>query len=171
MLRIFCAVALITALPSIAVARADRHHHANHDTRGIKELRHQSVSKTNAPRATTLSEAPLIAEAQRWIGATAAELGVRHSLWCAAALNKWLHNIGRPGTGSDAARSFLRYGHRIAEPEVGAIAVFGRGRGGHVGVVAGIAPNGDPIVISGNHGHRVAKAIYPRRRVLAYVGV
>ena len=42
-------------------------------------------------------------------------------------------------------------------------------RGGHVGVVSGIDANGNPIVVSGNHGRRVAESVYPRGRVYAYV--
>jgi hypothetical protein len=42
-------------------------------------------------------------------------------------------------------------------------------RGGHVGVVSGIDPNGNPIIISGNHGHRVGEGVYPRGRIYAYV--
>jgi hypothetical protein len=41
--------------------------------------------------------------------------------------------------------------------------------GGHVGVVSGIDAKGNPIIISGNHGHRVAEATYSRGRVYAYV--
>jgi hypothetical protein len=46
---------------------------------------------------------------------------------------------------------------------------MGRRGGGHVGVVSGIDPNGNPIVISGNHNHTVAEAVYPRRRIITYV--
>jgi len=46
---------------------------------------------------------------------------------------------------------------------------FGRHCGGHVGVVSGFDRSGNPIIISGNHGHRVAEAVYPGRRVYAYV--
>ena len=35
-------------------------------------------------------------------------------------------------------------------------------RGGHVGVVSGIDASGNPIIISGNHGRRVAEAVYSR---------
>ena len=41
--------------------------------------------------------------------------------------------------------------------------------GGHVGVVSGLDGNGNPIIISGNHGHRVAESVYPRGRIYAYV--
>ena len=45
-----------------------------------------------------------------------------------------------------------------------------RGRNnGHVGVVRGTDGNGNPIVISGNHGHAVRQAVYPKSKVLAYV--
>lgn len=48
--------------------------------------------------------------------------------------------------------------------------MLSRGKlGGHVGVVSGIDKSGNPIIISGNHGHRVGEAAYPRGRVIAYV--
>ena len=85
-------------------------------------------------------------------------------------MNFVLAKAGYAGTNSDAAKSFAYYGHRISSPQVGAIAVLTRGkRGGHVGVVTGIDPHGNPIIISGNHGHRVGEAVYPRSRVIAYV--
>jgi uncharacterized protein (TIGR02594 family) len=84
-------------------------------------------------------------------------------------MNLVLERSGHRGTGSDMASSFARYGQRVAGPQVGAIAVMSRHGGGHVGVVSGIDPHGNPIVVSGNHGHRVAEAVYPRGRVYAYV--
>ncbi|WP_430694889.1 TIGR02594 family protein [Rhodopseudomonas rhenobacensis] len=94
----------------------------------------------------------------------------RSSLWCARFMNMVLQRSGHSGTGSDMARSFAQYGQRISGPQVGAIAVMSRGRrGGHVGVVSGIDSKGNPIVVSGNHGHRVAEATYSRSRVYAYV--
>ena len=54
-------------------------------------------------------------------------------------------------------------------PQVGAIAVMGRHGGGHVGVVSGIDPNGNPIIVSGNHNRTVAESVYPRGRISAYV--
>jgi hypothetical protein len=85
-------------------------------------------------------------------------------------MNLVLAKVGYTGTHSDAAKSFAAYGHRVSEPEIGAIAVLTRGkRGGHVGVVSGIDKDGNPIIISGNHGHQVGEAIYSRTRVIAYV--
>ncbi|MBN9582539.1 MAG: TIGR02594 family protein [Afipia sp.] len=109
----------------------------------------------------------VVAEARRYIGGNPTGRG---SLWCARFMNMVLQRSGHRGTGSDMARSFASYGQRVSGPQVGAIAVMSRGRrGGHVGVVSGVDPNGNPVIISGNHGHRVAEATYSRGRVYAYV--
>lgn len=109
----------------------------------------------------------IVADARRYIGTNPTG---RSSLWCARFMNMVLERNGRRGTGSDMASSFASYGRRIAGPQVGAIAVMSRGRrGGHVGVVSGIDQSGNPVVISGNHGGRVAEATYPRGRIYAYV--
>ena len=109
----------------------------------------------------------LVAEARRHIGGNPTG---RSRLWCARFMNMVLERSGLRGSGSDMARSFASYGQRVSGPQVGAIAVMSRGkRGGHVGVVSGIDASGNPIVVSGNHGRRVAEAVYPRGRVYAYV--
>jgi len=85
-------------------------------------------------------------------------------------MNMVLERTGRPRSKSNQAKSFASYGTRVAGPQVGAIAVMSRGKnGGHVGVVTGIDPNGNPIIISGNHEGRVAEVAYPRGRIFAYV--
>ncbi len=109
----------------------------------------------------------VVAEARRYIGGNPTG---RSSLWCARFMNMVLQRSGHSTTGSDMARSFANYGQRVSGPQVGAIAVMSRGRrGGHVGVVSGIDAKGNPIVVSGNHGRRVAEATYSRSRVYAYV--
>jgi uncharacterized protein (TIGR02594 family) len=109
----------------------------------------------------------LVREARRYIGTNPTR---RSRLWCATFMNMVLAKAGYSGTNSDAAKSFASYGHRVSDPEVGAIAVLTRGnRGGHVGVVSGVDSYGNPIIISGNHGHQVGEGIYPRSRVIAYV--
>lgn len=109
----------------------------------------------------------LVAEARRYLGGNPTG---RSSLWCAAFMNLVLERSGKTGTGSNMASSFARYGTRISGPQVGAIAVMSRGRrGGHVGIVSGIDSNGNPIIISGNHGRRVAESTYSRGRIYAYV--
>jgi uncharacterized protein (TIGR02594 family) len=109
-------------------------------------------------------------EALKHLGANAKSMGLPASLWCADFMNLVLRKSGVPATGSRAARSYLQYGHKIDEPRVGAIAIFSRGRNsGHVGIVRGTDGNGNPIIVSGNHGNKVAEATYPKSRVIAYV--
>ena len=108
----------------------------------------------------------LVQEARKYIGTNPTD---RDRLWCATFMNMILKKTGYAGTNSDAAKSFAQYGRRISHPEVGAIAVMRRKGGGHVGVVSGIDPNGNPIIVSGNHNNTVAETVYPRGRIIAYV--
>jgi uncharacterized protein (TIGR02594 family) len=108
--------------------------------------------------------------ARQFVGDTAHQLGLPSRLWCADFMNYALKRAGKRGTGSRMASSFASYGKRVSGPRVGSIAVMSRGRnGGHVGVVSGIDSRGNPIVISGNHGRKVAEASYSRGRIYAYV--
>lgn len=183
MLRILCAAVMAFALSSPALARHRAHNHFNHHVKMV----HQATDKRmflsfgeatsarsasrvvgSVERHAAFSGPQLIMEARSYIGVGA--IFGRSSLWCARFMNYVLQRAGYRGTGSDLARSFLSYGTRIGGPRIGAIAVFGRGpRSGHVGIVSAIAANGDPIIISGNHGHRVAEAPYPRARAIGYV--
>ncbi len=112
------------------------------------------------------SGSSLIAEARRYLGGNPTGRG---SLWCARFLNMVLERTGHRGTGSDLAASFAHYGQRVSGPEVGAIAVMSRRGGGHVGIITGIDARGNPIMISGNNGHRVREAAVSRGRIYAYV--
>ena len=79
-----------------------------------------------------------------------------------------LKRTGHSG-GGNLASAYAHYGQRVSGPQVGAIAVMGRRGGGHVGVVSGVDPNGNPIIVSGNHNHTVAESVYPAGRISAYV--
>lgn len=182
-----CSVAIV-ALATPASARphygASRHTHAHHSKHYAKthyghRTRHHARRGRYATAAASAESATsqgfggfggsnVVAEARRYIGS--GNPTGRSSLWCARFMNMVLERSGHKGTGSDMARSFAGYGQRISGPQVGAIAVMSRGRrGGHVGIVSGIDAKGNPIVISGNHGHRVAEASYSRGRIYAYV--
>jgi uncharacterized protein (TIGR02594 family) len=126
-----------------------------------------SASAAAAATAGSLSSSGVVAEARRYVGSNPTGRG---RLWCARFMNMVLERSGHRGTGSDMARSFAGYGQRVSGPQVGAIAVMGRGRGGgHVGVVSGIDASGNPIVVSGNNGNRVREAPVSRGRIYAYV--
>lgn len=132
-----------------------------------REARLPSAPIAQPPKRPAFGWPVLVSEARKYLGTNPTN---RSRLWCATFMNMVLAKVGYTGTNSDAAKSFAQYGRRISEPKVGAIAVLTRGKnGGHVGVVSGIDANGNPIIISGNHGRRVGEAIYPRTRVIAYV--
>jgi len=120
---------------------------------------------------TGLGSPEALLEALRYMGANAKTLGLPPTLWCADFMNMVLRKIGIEATGSRAARSYLKYGQKIDGPRVGAIAIFTRGgpNSGHLGIVRGTDGEGNPIIVSGNHNNRVAEAVYPKSRVLAYV--
>lgn len=82
--------------------------------------------------------------------------------WCGC----WLrHEFGISDKRYNLAHWWIHFGHRISKPIVGAVAVF---KFRHVGRVEGVDANGNPIVKSGNHNHRVETATYPKRLVWQY---
>lgn len=89
--------------------------------------------------------------------------------WCAAFVGHCLKDASLPNTGSLMARSYLEYGSKRDEPEVGAIAVFKRGAppSGHVAFVTGWG-DGKVRVLGGNQGNKVCEASYPTTDVLGY---
>ncbi len=126
-----------------------------------------AYASANSQVATGYGGGSVVAEARRYLGGNPTG---RSSLWCGHFMNLVLERSGHRPSQSNTARSFASYGTRISGPQVGAIAVMSRGRrGGHVGIVSGIDPNGNPIIISGNHNRRVAETVYPRGRIHAYV--
>jgi uncharacterized protein (TIGR02594 family) len=151
--------------------------HATRWERGVAQMQAHGFADTNASLPTGaaagamttsggFSSSNVVAEARRYVGGNPTGRG---SLWCARFMNMVLERSGYHGTGSDLARSFANYGQRVSGPQIGAIAVMGRGGGGHVGVVSGIDAQGNPIVVSGNNGNRVREAPIARGRIYAYV--
>lgn len=130
----------------------------------IADARAQAQSHSNSAFGGVTSDS-LVNEARKYIGTNPTSRG---SLWCGAFMDLVLKRTGHAG-GGNLASAYAHYGQRVSGPQVGAIAVMGRRGGGHVGVVSGVDPNGNPIIVSGNHNHTVAEAVYPRGRISAYV--
>lgn len=95
--------------------------------------------------------------------------------WCAAFANSVLSTTGQGGTGSLAARSFLKYGTPTNSPQAGDVTVFSDLTGknnpnaGHVGFYAG--PGSQPgmiKVLGGNESGAVSIKEYPESKVLGY---
>ena len=130
----------------------------------LADARAQAQSHANSAFGGATSNA-LVSEARKYIGTNPTGRG---SLWCGAFMDMVLKQTGHAG-GGNLASAYSRYGTRVSGPQVGAIAVMGRRGGGHVGVVSGVDPNGNPIIVSGNHNHTVAESVYPAGRINAYV--
>ena len=136
-------------------------------TKSVRKRVHGTpVASQNYVAANPAGSSALVAEARRWIGTNPTG---KTQLWCARFMNFVLDRLGYRGTGSDLAMSFRDYGHRVSGPELGAIAVLSRRGGGHVGIVSAVDANGNPVIISGNHGRRVGEGTYSQSRVVAYV--
>lgn len=140
----------------------------NHYRKPLKIVTHKEKRRKAIQVASisnkAIGEAPavyLVAKAEQYLGQTARQIGVRTTLWCSAFIRK-LTNA--PGV-DDRAISWLSKPH-IA-PSIGAIAVMRH----HVGIVKDFNRNGDPIIISGNHGRKVGEGVYSKHRILAYVSL
>jgi uncharacterized protein (TIGR02594 family) len=89
--------------------------------------------------------------------------------WCSCFVNWVMMTAGVPRTKSAAARSWLKWGREIAEPQRGCVVVFERGAPpqGHVALF--VSRDGDDLrVLGGNQGNRVHIARYPLSRKLSY---
>ena len=148
-------------------ARQARRHTARRYSRASESWSYSAEYYGNASRqwSSSASGNSLVAEMRRHIGTN--PTGWSHN-WCGRYMDMALRRTGHK-PGGNLARAYANYGTRVHGPVVGAIAVMARRGGGHVGVVSGVDHRGNPIVISGNHGHRVAESVYPRGRVYAYV--
>ena len=116
--------------------------------------------------------AGVLLEALRWRGRTARQIGLPTKLWCADFMNFVLrqrrrqrHAIARgalvPAT---TARNSTA---RASAPSPSSTARAPNN--GHVGVVRGTDGQGNPIIVSGNHGNTVRQSVYPKSKVMAYV--
>jgi uncharacterized protein (TIGR02594 family) len=145
---------------AVAGAPAKGIHHSKRQGRAVK------AQATAAYASAPMFSSSVVAEARRYIGTNPTN---RRSLWCGAFMNMVLERTGHK-SGGNLASSYASYGQRVSGPQIGALAVMSRGRGGgHVGVVSGIDEAGNVIVVSGNHNNTVAESVYPRSRIYAYV--
>jgi uncharacterized protein (TIGR02594 family) len=167
---VFLACVFATGIAMPVKAKPDKHNERFANTQPLEPMVH---SRTDAAEAAAQvpGAAGVLLEALRWRGRTARQIGLPSKLWCADFMNFVLRRAGGKGTQSRAARSFLDYGKKLDGPRVGALVIFYRKspNNGHVGVVRGTDGQGNPIVVSGNHGNTVSQSVYPKSKVMAYV--
>lgn len=87
--------------------------------------------------------------------------------WCALFVNAVLRESGIKGTGSLAARSFESWGRGLHTPALGAVMVFARNGGGHVGFYLGErSRDGAFRIRGGNQGNAVSDTWIARDRLV-----
>jgi uncharacterized protein (TIGR02594 family) len=92
--------------------------------------------------------------------------------WCAAFVNAVLEANGITGTRSLSARTFLKWGESIDQPQLGDIMVFGRGNNlwqGHVAFYLGTIEKNNKTyykILGGNQGDMVKISYYPAKHLL-----
>ena len=111
--------------------------------------------------------APMISRWLKRLGAWRAEDATP---WCGTFVAACLDDVGLPRPQHwYRARAYLDYGTRIPAPVMGAITVFARTGGGHVGFAVGRNEHGALMILGGNQGDRVSIAAFDPARVLGYV--
>lgn len=86
--------------------------------------------------------------------------------WCASFVGWCLIKAGEVSTKSAAARSYETWGVKLNKPKLGAVVVFTRAGGGHVGFWVG-EKDGKWLILGGNQGDAVTIAPFDTARVLA----
>ena len=83
------------------------------------------------------------------------------TFWCSAFVNWVVEKSGMRGTDSAWALTWENWGREIDEPRLGAIAVFSRDDGGHVGFL--LKDLGDKVrILGGNQSNTVKAAEFPK---------
>jgi uncharacterized protein (TIGR02594 family) len=174
---------LIAAVASANAAPTPRHRSANaaprlitcndrgcfETTAPVKSAKSIQGKRAKAKRAKQITwsfgSGDLVSRARQYLGTN--PTGWR-SLWCGRFMAMISPNGAAQIRNPNMARDWATL-PRVS-PQIGAIAVLSRGRsGGHVGVVTGFDSNGNPTIVSGNHGGKVGEGEYPKGRVIAYV--
>ncbi len=118
------------------------------------------------------NEPRIMAMAKRAVGWLGAAYGADAVPWCGLFVADCMAAAGfKPPRGFVGlrAKQWATWGINVNVPAVplGAIAVFGREGGGHVGFVVGVHRGGDLAILGGNQGDAVNIRRFPRTRLIA----
>lgn len=86
--------------------------------------------------------------------------------WCSGFACAMVEAAGIRSPRSDSAKAWLTWGKPLISPKLGAIAVFKRPGGWHVGVVVGRDGRGNLMILGGNQGDAVSIASFPSDRLV-----
>lgn len=130
----------------------------------VEAERLQGVEETPGPGSTSEIMA-WAADQAPWI--RAAYVG-DHVPWCGLFAAHCVRTAGLALPKNPlSALAWAEWGRPLDAPVPGAVAVFRRSGGGHVGFVVGEGARGDLLVLGGNQSDRVGVARFPRDRLVA----
>lgn len=158
------ALALVTAAAVAALSAAPAHARLLRDDPSRITVEGASQTETSGGLLSGGSNDRAISISRDYLGGNPTGRGSR---WCADFMNLVERKMGRDGTGSRMAKSYLAYGKPVSNPQPGDIVVLTRPGGGHVGYFMGFK-DGRIELISGNHGRKVGIGTYPTSRVLGF---
>ena len=174
-----------------ALAEALRHYDGNDILGYLSDHVHRKVEQSLPIPYAANDNIPLhLAKARSYIGIEEIK-GSRHNetilkfwklchlpfqddetAWCAGFVGGVLEECGIRSTRSGMARSYLKWGVKIDEPEIGCVVIFWRGHEdspfGHVAFVDDLPSGGYIPSLGGNQGDMVCIKPYPVSRVLGY---
>lgn len=156
------------------------------DDRGCRQdvtIRHANVTNPRGRRYKNLSRARKPREARRRVSRRAyvrqrgmAKIarvaisgrprGCPARSWCGCFMS--LHVFGRNLRQLWLARAWASVGRPASGPAPGVIAVYARGRGGHVGRVVRVLGPGRIVLLSGNDGGRVRQRERSTKGIIAW---
>lgn len=116
-----------------------------------------------------LPGAPTAPKIAQWLKELGAWWRDDETPWCGTAVAAWMKvsDIARPKYWY-RAKGWLEWGTPLGGPVVGAVVVFERAGGGHVGLVVGKDPAGRLLVLGGNQGDSVRISAFDPHRVVGY---
>lgn len=115
-----------------------------------------------------LPGAPTEPRIARWLSNLGAWWRDDATPWCGVAVAAWMQQANVPLPKHwYRARAWLDWGV-IVGPAVGAVVVYERKGGGHVGLVVGTDAAGNIMTLGGNQGDAVNIRPFARSRVLGY---
>lgn len=89
--------------------------------------------------------------------------------WCGTFVGAMVSACGiKPSKHWYRAKDWLNWGLDLTGPAVGAVVVFERSGGGHVGFITGRDTLGRLLVLGGNQGNSVSIAPFDHARVVGY---
>jgi uncharacterized protein (TIGR02594 family) len=116
-----------------------------------------------------IAGAPTAPKIAAWLQSLGAWWRDDETPWCGVAVAGWMQSCGVSVPKHwYRAKGWLDWGVPLSRPELGAVVVFERAGGGHVGLVAGSDRNGRLLVLGGNQGNAVSIAPFDISRVIGY---